>query len=232
MVAKHVQRKIFNRAIDELTWMLRAAATLKVQSYLLGREAMDYRRFEAETAHLSQSELSGTGVIATRTKNKSLILEEDVPLANWELSDLIEGFPLHAAAASYLFTQLEVFGNDVIDLIEIDGRKDRSWHVGISGKADLTNPTEMAKCKEAFGSSFGVAGEKVPEDAIERLANLKRQRNEFAHQRFSRIDYRDFLNDTLSVVCHISFLITDRERISVYPFEDHEGRFSPQSRKE
>lgn len=61
------------------------------------------------------------------------------------------------------------------------------------------------------------------------MVGLKRIRNDFAHQGENLVDTADYLDDTIAVVCHIAFLVTDETRISIYPWEDHDDRFAPMS---
>jgi hypothetical protein len=62
------------------------------------------------------------------------------------------------------------------------------------------------------------------------MVDLKRIRNDLAHDGSGRVSFPSFLADAIAVVCHIAFLVTDETRISIYPWEDHEDRFDPQSR--
>lgn len=230
MIESHIQTRIYNRAIEELKDMLRTAATMRVQTYLLNTQAERYREFQAETMHLQHSELSGRGIISTRSGNQGEIVEDLIPLANAELCEFLAADSLKAPAASQLFTKLEVFGNDVAEYLEFEIPKGKAWHTEVSGKTDARDINQMEKAGNGFGKYFGFDARDVPLMAVYRLINLKKLRNEIAHYGKLSVDYDDFLSDVLAVVCDIVYLTTDEDRLSVYPFEDHHGHFAPQSR--
>jgi len=88
----------------------------------------------------------------------------------------------------------------------------------------------VRKAQEAFAKHFKATANEVPKLAAHRIVALKRARNEFAHKGQRTMEFEQFLHDTLAVVCHIAFLTTDYDRISVYPWEDHFDIFKPQSK--
>lgn len=81
----------------------------------------------------------------------------------------------------------------------------------------------MEACHKAFAKHFSAGSADVPDLAASRMVDLKRVRNKFAHVGSNRIDFGRYLHD----VCHIVFLTTDEDRISVYPWEDHRDQFDP-----
>lgn len=233
------QQKVLRLTISTLHQMLTFATTVNIQKYIINRRVNDWREFEAEAAFLEeQVRIKGTGVLAERDEitrdiptTEQDFFYKDVLLAAHELSAYIGRFPLSAAAASYLFTLLEVFGDEVADLVKPDSiRKNKAWHEGVKGFFDLRDPKQVLKAREAFGEHFTATANDVPELAARRMVELKRVRNEFAHEGTQRVDFERFLHDTLAVVCHIAFLTTNENRISVYPWEDHMDTFSPQSK--
>lgn len=219
--------------------MLTFATTVNIQKYIINRHVNDWRAFEAEAAFLDeQVSIKGTGVLAERDETTRDIraaeqdfFYNDVLLAAHELSAYIGSFPLSAAAASYLFTLLEVFGDEVADLVKPDSiERNKAWHDGVRGSFDLRDPVQVWTARKAFGVHFTATANDVPELAAHRMVKLKRVRNEFAHEGTQCVDFERFLRDTLAVVCHIAFLTTNENRISVYPWEDHMDTFSPQSK--
>lgn len=218
--------------------MLTFATTVRIQRYIVNRDAINFRDFEAEAAELNDESIKGTGVLATRDDIAKPIpaYEQDffyneVPLGADELGAYIRLFPLSAAAASYLFTLLEVFGDEVAALISpgsID--KNKAWHEDVKGFADLRDPVQLEKAREAFAKHFKATASEVPELAARRIVALKRARNDFAHEGEQTMGFEEFLHDTLAVVCHIAFLTTNKDRISVYPWHDPMNIFEPQSK--
>lgn len=233
------RRKVLKLTISTLDQMLRFATTVNIQSYIIDRHATQFRDFEAEAAELEyRLSIKGTGVLAERAKiikqapySEQDFFYDEVPLGAHELGAYIDGFPLSAAAASYLFTLLEVFGDNVAALVKPGSiPKNKAWHEDVKGFADLRDIQQVEKARKAFGKHFSADPKDVPELAARRMVGLKRERNEFAHEGTHWVNYEQFLKDTLAVVCHITFLVTDERRISVYPWEDHLDTFSPQSK--
>lgn len=230
MIESHIQTRIYNRALEELKDMLRTAATMRVQTYLLNTQAERYREFQDETVHLQYDVLSGRGIISSRSGNQGEVIQDLIPLANAELCEFLPADSLKAPAASQLFTKLEVFGNDVAEYLEFQIPKGKAWHTEVSGKTDVKDVKQMEKACKDFGKPFGINEKDVPEMAAYRLINLKKLRNEIAHYGKLSVDYDDFLSDVLAVVCDIVYLTTDEDRLSVYPFDDLHDHFAPLSR--
>lgn len=231
-----VQRQILRLALTQLGSMLMLATTMKMQRYLIRRSTSGFRDFEAEVSELpDQRAIHGTGILATRTKiaiakpswEDDFYLDE-VPLGSHELGAYIDSFPLEAAGASYAFTLLEVFGDDVAALVGPGTlQSNKAWHEGIRGDAVLKDRNQMEACRKAFAKHFSADSADVPDLAVSRMVDLKRVRNEFAHAGSNRIDFKRYLHDVCAVVCHIVFLTTDEDRVSVYPWEDHLDQFDP-----
>ncbi|WP_062117323.1 hypothetical protein [Aureimonas sp. AU40] len=234
------QREILKLAIGQLDTMLTLATTMRIQQYLLRKNASGFRDFEEEVAHLDdQIAIHGTGVLADRQNilrrpnrwDDDNFMPEDVPLGSHELGAYIDSFPLDAAGSSYVFTLLEVFGNDVAAIVSPGSiSRNKAWHEDVKGFADLRDPNQVTTAQAAFGKHFGIAGPDVPEIAARRMVELKRIRNEFAHDGSGRVDFEGFLKDVVAIVCHIVFLTTDEDRLSSYPWEDHMKQFDPQTK--
>lgn len=233
------QRAILELTISVLDRMLTLATTFKIQRYLLEKSAINFRDFEEEVASQKEGQaINGTGIIATRKdiatrkpKYEQGFLYDEVPLGAHELGAYVDSFPLAAAAASYFFTLLEVFGNDVACILNRGGiHTNKAWHEDVKGRADLQDTAQVDRAREAFAKHFLASKDDVPEIAAHRIVRLKKDRNEFAHDGSSDLDFSGYFEDTLAVVCHIAFLTTDETRISVYPWEDHHETFSPQSK--
>lgn len=205
-----------------------------IQRYLADRHSRDFREFEAETAYET---FAGAGVVATRDnilkspqRNEDSFYYDDVPMGSHEVGAYIRSFPLEAASASYVFTLLEIYGDEVAAIIHpgsID--RNKAWHEDVKGFADLRDPVQVEKMRGAFAKHFGADAGDVPDLAAQRMVGLKKIRNDFAHDGTDRISLPSFLADTIAVVCHIAFLVTDETRISIYPWENHEARFHPRS---
>ena len=235
-VTPPIRRELLRLTVSTLNEMLIFKTTVDIQKYMSERHAADFREFEEATA--VNQEFDGAGVLATRENiarapafNEQGFFQDEVPLGSHEVGAYINQFPLEAAAGSYVFTLIEGFGDKVAAMVS-PGSLDRNkaWHEDVKGFADLRDGVQLWKAREAFGKHFKATADDVPELAARRMVGLKRARNAFAHDGEQEVGFTQFLEDALAVVCHIGFLTTDENRISVYPWEDHMGTFEPQSK--
>lgn len=222
--------QIMERTKSALTQLLQFKTIYDIQNYLTDRHTRDWREFEAATA---DEVFDGAGVIATREnvlldpdQDGGSYLHTDVPMGSHETGAYINGFPLNAASASYVFTLLEAFGDEIAELMQPGSlNRNRAWHEDIKGFVDIRDPVQVKKAREAFVKHFGADPDDLPEQAALRMIALKKIRNDFAHAGGSAVNLPRYLASTIAVVCHIAFLASDEELISVYPWEDHENRF-------
>ncbi len=234
---------VIREAVRTIRRLLQLKLTVDINRYLIDKNAIGYREFEAEIGG-GAPEIYGTGVLATPEKLElyssyfeDQFLLDEVPLAAHETGEHIGSFPLDAAAAAYAFTQLEVFGNDVARLVDEERLGDASWHQrvkdnrqrGTDDEPRSIQPLEAARA--GFGRYLDLDASQVPPVAVERLVAIKATRNAFAHGDSIHIGFSfdDFLENVIGVIRHIVFLKTGLDRISVYPFEDHYETFEPQT---
>ncbi|MGY2733632.1 hypothetical protein [Sphingomonas sp. UYP23] len=214
--------------------MLEFKTVYDIQRNVIDRHSRDFREFEAETA---EGTFAGAGVLATRKnilksahRAEGSFYHDDVPLGSHEVGAHIRKFPLEAASASYVFTLVEVYGDEVSAIVQPGGiNRNKAWHEDINGFADLRDRVQVETARAAFAKHFGAESADVPEQAARRMVDLKRIRNDFAHDGSGHVSFLSFLSDAIAVVCHIAFLVTAETRISIYPWDDHEYRFDPQS---
>ncbi|MDF0541208.1 hypothetical protein PX699_02535 [Sphingobium sp. H39-3-25] len=229
-----LQRKIMKLTLAMLQTLLEFKTVYDIQAYMTDRHGRDFRTFEEETA---DQVFAGAGVLATR--ENIVVIDKfgdaefchwEVPMGSHETGAYIMAFPLAAASASYVFTLIEGFGDDIADLVSPGSRnRNRAWHEDVKGFADLADPVQVTKAREAFAKHFAADPADVPPLAARRIVGLKAARNAFAHDGERSIDFQQFLQDALAIVCHIAFLTTGEDRISVYPWEDHMDQFAPRS---
>jgi hypothetical protein len=227
------QGKVIQIGERTLKVLLTFKLEVDIQRYLGNRHSINWSDLEHEIA-VNQS-LHGAGIVATP---EELLHEPDfgeegffrsqVPLSSEEVGHRILSFPIEAAAASYAFTLLEVFGNDVAAVTSPKGlNRNKAWHEDIKGFADLRDKVQVEAARRAFGKHFLAQAGDVPEIAARRMVELKRVRNDFAHDGNTVISFDNFLQNVLAIICHIIFLVTDEKRLLVYPFEDHHRIFKP-----
>ena len=234
-----VQSKIIRKTADTVGSLLELATEYRVQTYILDGKASGFREFEDEVAQDdSGSRIKGIGLLTDRVgilkedaSADDYLIKGEVPLGSHELGHLINQFPLAAAAASYAFTVMEVYGDEVATLISPGSIPSRqAWHRKIYDDVNLKDIPAVTKAITAFAEAFGANGVDVPPVAVKRIINLKAKRNRFAHKGTQHVNFEDFIADTIAIVCHIAFLTTDVHRLSVYGFEDHMDTFTPQTK--
>ena len=81
-----------------------------------------------------------------------------------------------------------------------------------------------------FAKHFSASPNYVPDVAARQMVSIKKKRNDYAHEGSQAISFDDYLRETLAVVCHIAFLTTDEDRLSVYPWEDYLDTFDPRTK--
>jgi hypothetical protein len=234
-LSKASQEQVLRLGVSTLNQLLTFKLETDLLDYISDRDARDFRSFEEEIAHAAS--IHGAGVLATAADlTRELepgdegFFRTDVLLGAHEVGAYIASFPLAAAAASFTFTVLENFGNDVAAITSPSGLdRNKAWHEDVRGFANLGDPVQLKKARAAFGKHFGVSSGDVPEIAARRIVEVKRIRNEFAHDGSRWVSFDSYLEDVLAIICHIVFLVTDERRLSVYPFEDHSGLFTPQT---
>lgn len=229
-----LEREIMRRTVSALHGLLEFKTIYDIQAYLTDRHGRDFRGFEEDT---SDQVFAGVGVLADRANilvvdpfGDADFYHADVPMGSHETGAYIMAFPLAAASASYVFTLIENYGDEIADLVSAGSRdRNKAWHEDLRGFADLRDPVQLTKARAAFAKHFAADPADVPELAARRIVGLKAARNAFAHDGDRSIAFDSFFQDALAIVCHIAFLTTRADRISVYPWEDHMDRFTPQS---
>ena len=215
--------------------MLTFKTTVDIQNYVMNKTHADFREFEAEVS--INNPIKGTGVLADRTNittgtsvYKKEFYHNNVDVGAHELGAYVGLFPFDDASASYIFTLLEVYGDDVVNVVNPGGvGGSRAWHQEIKDNYDFRDAVQKQKAREAFAKHFLADWNNVPEVAPLRMIALKKQRNAFAHQGNARINFEEFISDSLAMVCHIAFLTTGVDRISSYPWEDYMDTLNPRT---
>ena len=208
---QETQRKILQLTRNYLHQILTFATTVRIQKFILHKNETNFREFEEEAAYLENHEsIKGVGVVATRENITSMVptheqdfFYDNIPLESYELGAHINSFPLQAASASYLFTLLEIFGNEVATLLNPSSiGRNKAWHEDVKGSTDLNDKVQVRKAQKAFARHLTAAVDKVPELAAYRIIKLKHARNKFAHKGGQAVQFDEFLHDTLAIICH------------------------------
>jgi hypothetical protein len=177
--------------------------------------------------------ITGTGIRTTpailtaETRDLSQFIIEEVGLSPETAVEEFDAFPMAAASAAYVFSLLEDYGNTVALLIDPTSVGDRqAWHRKVRG--DPAVRPEVHRAREGFAEAFGAAPRKVRTRPVKRLMRMKLQRNAYAHDLETYLDFEDFFNSVVVVLCQIAYLASPTQpEISVYPFEDFDEQFGP-----
>lgn len=124
-----------------------------------------------------------------------------------------------AAMAAYVFTIVEMCGDEVAALVKQTPTKQRAWHTEIKQNEKLS-VTEALSQTAKFAKPFDGDVNLVTATSVIRLARMKAARNEFAHQGNTMVDFSQFLEDALAVLSQIYFLCLPQEtHLKIYPWE-------------
>ncbi|RVD18151.1 MAG: hypothetical protein EOS73_09840 [Mesorhizobium sp.] len=211
--------------------------------YVLRRATEFQGRSELEVLmHESGYPVRGSGLILSRkslSKRYDQLLGtdylDDVDLAPETLSAELDWYPFDAASASYVFTIMEAFGDACAHIVSPNSLTARqSWHNKVYGDANISDRTQVLQARKGFVKAFGVPYERVLAASAKRLIRLKRQRNEYAHELETDIDFNKFFLDVVLVIYQIALsLYPSYGDLRSYPFQDFHGQFSrPRSEDE
>ena len=175
--------------------------------------------------------ITGTGlrttsaILKAHDRDLSQFIITEVGLSPEAAVEEFDTFPMAAASAAYIFSLLEDYGNTValvIDGTSVPSRK--SWHRDVYGNP--TDDVQVQKARKGFANAFGAAPAKVNIRPVKHLMQMKLQRNSYAHDLETGLDFDDFFRSTLVVLCQIAYLATPTPpEIIAYPFENLEGQF-------
>jgi len=200
----------------------------RLHRYVLDKGNDNWRDLVAELH--AQYPVRGIGVRATRDNIiSSDFFVGDELVAPEDVVHLLSGSLFDAAMASYAFTILEIAGDDLAQLRKPETDEGKAWHLAIKQSREMTHG-EALGLKIRFAKIFDFVPDEVPTNVIVRLARIKAQRNEFAHQGALYVDFPRFLIDAMAILCHLFFLChDDEEKLMIYPFETDHPRWGPNS---
>lgn len=191
----------------------------------------DWSSFE-DRLHNDYS-IKGVGVIASRNNLKIidaedggfLYLEED--LYPGEVSAELLSYPYVAASSSYLFTMLELYGDQLVNIVNPNYlRKHQAWHHGVYGDMSLKTKVERDNARKRFSKPFGRKQSSIPLYAVKRLIKLKKQRNIFIHEGQSEMEFNSFFANIIATVLSVYFLLAqNNNEIKLYPYYDYSGKW-------
>lgn len=183
----------------------------------------------------NQYPLKGMGLIAdTKALDcpdgelRGQVIFDEVDLAPETAIEQKDDYPLAAASLAYIFTILEIAGDEVAAVINGVPKKGRSsWHSRAYGDLDINDRAKVDAVRDAFSKDFKVPVKRWKRRSIARLVWLKAQRNAFAHERVTNVDYARSVDFTLMLLVQLASIADPNGGpLKVYPFEDYHGQFS------
>lgn len=191
----------------------------------------NWRELEDKLHH--EYPVKGVGVLATRSNLKKIyefdggFLHTEEDLYPGDVPAELDSYPYQAASSAYLYTQIEAYGDSIVNLMNPRYlKRHQSWHHGIYNGIDLTTKEKRHEARKNFSHPFGRPASAVPDYAVKRLIWLKRYRNEFIHTGESSINFDNFYAYTLSTLVSIYFLaIPSAPQIKCYPYFDYEDKW-------
>ncbi|CAN7371734.1 MULTISPECIES: hypothetical protein [Rhizobium] len=218
-------KRIIREALKQLAIL---GVNHRLHRYVLDKARDGWRDLEAELH--AQYPVRGIGIRASRNNIKGdyFFFGHEL-LAPEEVTHLLSDTLFDAAMASYAFTILEIAGDDLVQFKKPESNDGKAWHLGITQEHKMTEGT-AGGLKIRFAKIFDFVPDEVSPDVIIRLARIKAQRNEFAHQGRIHVDFQTFLADAMAILCHLFFLChDDEEKLLLYPFETDHPRWGPDS---
>jgi len=217
--------------IDTLRDLLTFHVSHKAIEFVHEKSTINWRNLE-DMLH-DEYPVKGVGVIANR-KNLNILdaedggflyLEED--LYPGEVSAELSSYPYVAASSSYLFTKLELYGDQLVNIVNPDYlRKHQAWHHGVFGGMPLKTKSERDKARKGFAKPFGKSQTSIPYYSVKRLVKLKAQRNQFIHEGQSEIEFDSYFANIIATVLSVYFLLCrNSEEIKLYPYYDYSGKW-------
>lgn len=151
----------------------------------------------------------------------------DEPASPETLVEGIGRFPLEPATCAYVFTILENYGDNVVELFNPDFAKERkAWHRDVRPGDRLGKGRKAREQLVGFCRPFEFDPDLVPEQPVVNLMLIKRERNSFAHDGEMKMRFQEFFRRTLEIICFIALRIDpDQVILIVHQTEDHSGRF-------
>jgi hypothetical protein len=221
---KEVAHNFFNSA-------LRLHVSIQCACYLNDKAITGWRNFEDEIS--IDYPIKGVGISANRRNLNTVdgeeggFLHDEEPLSATSVTDELHGFPYEAAAATYLFTAFEVFGNDVLEIVTgIELGEADAWHKPVYGRLNLKDNPAIESVKAKLAERFKLSASDFSTLTIARLASLKRRRNSFVHAGTGNISFSDFFAEILGVALALYFAVLPNEiDLKMYPYEDFNEKF-------
>ncbi|TBA91092.1 hypothetical protein [Rhizobium ruizarguesonis] len=209
---------------DAIAKLLTLGVNYRLHRYLIDRSQDDWRSLVSDL-HV-RYDVKGIGIIASRTNITSgYFLHKDELILPDDIIYMLGEQLFDASMASYAFTILEIAGDELVREINHSHEEGKAWHLGVKQNHELSEG-EAQGLKIRFAKIFGVDRNIVPTEVIIRLARVKAKRNEFAHQGKQRVDFPNFLEDTLAILCHLFFMCNDDEQtLSVFPFSAYNSKW-------
>ncbi|UUO27692.1 MULTISPECIES: hypothetical protein [Bradyrhizobium] len=195
-------------------------------SFLLQRAKASWASVENEFEAGAPTE--ATGIVANRDslqEESHRRFEIRSRVGSDTVFSSLSDMPLEPAAISYVFTQLELYGDFVVSVINKSffaaRNSPKNWHSRIHGDTDIRDAAKLLRMRSALAAPFRMEVDDIPMFTVAEVIELKRVRNEFAHEGRSSANFDVLFSYAADLICQIHFWVLDDEEMIIrWPFRD------------
>lgn len=224
--------KVLQKTNSIIQSLLRFVVSYRAVEFVHNYNHSHWREFEDLLHH--DYPVKGVGVKANSSNLDKIeaynggFLHAEETLYPGEITSEFDSFPYEAASSAYIFTLLEGYGNDLVEIVNPNTLNKRdSWHKGVHADCDLKNASAVYKAKERFAAPFKSHASKIPKYAVERLIKIKAARNSYMHEGKTSMSFEDFSSSAIGTAIFLHFLLLPNgDELSIYPFDDYDEKWN------
>jgi len=223
--------KIRDLTEETLINLIRFRASHDIANHLLEKTNENWRDFEEEFS--INYPIKACGVLTDQDLlkewefNNNTVIRDEVDVSASELSEELSTYPIDTVSLVYMFSVLEVYGDEVTNLINPSFVQDRkAWHRQVFLPKGDPQYSDIEKVKNGFAKPFNAQPENIEFSIAAALAQLKNARNQIVHKGSLGFDLEKAFSAFVAIICHINYLASsDKSTLKVYPWEDYENVF-------
>ncbi|MBY3364970.1 hypothetical protein [Rhizobium laguerreae] len=207
---------------------LKFRLSVDINTYVTDRAVTEPAGLEGELS--AAYAIRGVGIRANRDNSRSPndFINKDSPLDPEDAVAEMQNFPFHAASCAYLFTVLEIYGNDLALCVVGAPPARGDWHSSASERLKFSVVADVTNAKTRIAGVFGRTKEEIDDHFLASICELKKTRNAIIHEAHRRPNFEDFFETVLSMICQVHFLaLPGDQEIIIYPWPDFNNEYLP-----
>jgi len=224
-------RNIRSLTEETLESLIRFVMSHEVATHILGNTNENWKEFEEEFS--VDYPIKGWGVLASESLisewdfNNESIIRDEIDISGEEVSSELSTYPIDSVSIVYMFSILEVYGDEVTNIINSSFVKDRrAWHRKVYLPKNEPSYKDIEKIRRGFAEPFNANSSDVKFNIAAALAQLKNARNLIVHKNNGGYNFKMVLSAIVAIICHIDFLASkETNMLKVYPWEDYDDVF-------